>query len=153
MRAVCGWYDVNATIASPPLRAPMSGAVSRRVVFCTDTSVPKRRRCEGRNANHDRMENKAERQIDYGADDDGDDVVLDAAQRNWRRTGIVAALERDAIIHRPGQCRSEQEDTAEIAVGAEMGEAPGFYPGKHRVLEHAFDISGNVGRRDHDAGR
>ena len=99
------------------------------------------------------MENEAERQIDYGADDDGDDVVLGATKRNWRRAGIFAALKRDAIVHRPGQYRSEQDDAAEIAVGAEMGEGPGFHRDKQRMLEHAFDISGNIGRRDHDAGR
>src|SRR5437588_10935352 len=82
--------------------------------FAPTSSAPKRRRCEGRNANHHRMENEAERQIDYGADNDGDDVVLGTANRYWRRAGIFAALKRDAIVHRPGQYRSEQDDAAKV---------------------------------------
>ena len=37
-RAVCAWYDVSDTIGSPPLRARMSGAVSRLISFWVDMS-------------------------------------------------------------------------------------------------------------------
>jgi hypothetical protein len=53
------------------------------------------------------MEHEAERQIDDRADDDGDDVVFGAADRNWRGTRIGAAFQGNAIIHRPGEYRPE----------------------------------------------
>src|SRR5262245_9731246 len=68
--------------------------------FALTRSVPQRRRSECRDANHDRMENEAERQIDDRADDDGDDVVFGAADRNWRCARILAVFECDQVIHR-----------------------------------------------------
>ena len=124
-----------------------------RFVLCTTSVMPQRRRAERRHADDDRMEHEAEREIDDRADDDGDHVVFAAARRNRRRAGIAAALERDAIIHRPGQHRAEQNDAAEIAVGAQMREGPGFDRDQHRMLEHALDVAGDIGGGDHDARR
>jgi hypothetical protein len=42
---------------------------------------------------------------------------------------------------------------AEIAVGAQMREGPGFDPRQHRMLEHALDVAGDIGGDDHDARR
>ena len=72
---------------------------------------------------------------------------------NWRRAGIAAAFERDAIIHRPRQDRSKKDDPAEIAIGAQMRERPGLHAGQHRVLEHALDVAGDISRSHHDACR
>src|SRR5262245_26488757 len=120
--------------------------------FALTRSMPQRRRCECRDANHHRMEDEAERQIDDSADDNGDDVILGAADRDWRCAGIFTAFECDPVIYRPGQHRPEQNNAAEIAVGAQMRKRPGLHADQHGVLEHAFDIAGDVSRRDHDAG-
>ena len=96
------------------------------------------------------MEQEAEREIEQRPDHDGDDVVAASADRDRRRTGIGAALERDAVVHRPGEERTEQDDRTEIAVGDEMRNGPGLYADQHRMLEHALDIAGNVGRGDKD---
>src|SRR5215469_636507 len=82
--------------------------------FAPTRSMPQCWRAECRDADDDGMENKAECQIDNCPDDDSDDVVLGPAHRDWRRAGIFAALERDPIVHRPSENRSEQHDTAEI---------------------------------------
>src|SRR5215208_408688 len=41
MRAVCAWYEVRQTIGAPPLRARMSGAVSRLISCCADILSPR----------------------------------------------------------------------------------------------------------------
>ena len=107
---------------------------------------------EHRHADDDRMKDEAERQIDDRADDDGDHIVFAAADRYRRRTGIAAVFQRDAVIHRPSQHRAEQDHAAEIAIGAQMRNGPGFRSDQHRMLKDAFDIAGDIGRGDHDAG-
>src|SRR5215468_3223752 len=121
--------------------------------FAPTRSMPQCWRAEGRDADDDWMENKAECQIDDCPNDDGDDVVFGPALRNWRRTRIFAVLERDPIVYRPSQNRSEQHDAAEIAIRAQMGESPGLHADQHWMFERAFDVAGNVGCGQHDARR
>ena len=70
-----------------------------------------------------------------------------------RRAGIGTVLQRDAVIDRPGQHDAEQDDPAEIAIGAQMRERPGFDADQHRMLEHTLDVAGHIGGDDHDARR
>ena len=76
-----------------------------------------------------------------------------AADRNWRRAGIAAAFQGDAVIDRPCQYRAEQDHAAKIAIGAQMGEGPGLHADQQRMFEHALDVAGDIGGGDHDARR
>src|SRR5262249_29824198 len=98
-----------------------------------------------RDADDDRMKHEAQRQIDDRADDDGDDVFRGPANRNRRRAWIRTILERDAVVYRPGEHRSEQDHTAEIAISTQMRESPSLHPGQHRMFEHALDVARNIG--------
>ena len=40
---------------------------------------------------------------------------------------------------------------AEIAVGAQMREGPGFDADQHRMLEHVLDVAGDIGGDEHVA--
>src|SRR4051794_19783813 len=153
-RAVCAWYDVSETIGSPPLRERMSGAVSRLISFWIDMSKNLiRRPAENRYPDDEGMEDQTERKIEQRADDDRDDVVAAPADRERRRAGIGAALERDPVIDRPGEDRAEQHDRTEIAVRNEMRDRPGLHPDQHGVLERAPDLAPAIGRDHADAGR
>lgn len=69
--------------------------------------MSERRRSECRHPDNDRVEHEAERQIDDGADNDGDDVVFTATDRDRRRARIGTVFQRDAVIDRPSQHRAE----------------------------------------------
>src|SRR4051794_463538 len=68
-----------------------------------DATSPWLSRSEGGNADHDRVERKAEREIGDDADRDGDQVVGRPAHRNRRAAGVAAALQGDAVEHSPGE--------------------------------------------------
>src|SRR5262245_38355470 len=70
---------------------------------------------EYRHADDPRVEPEAEHKIEERAGDDHDEVVTKTADfcNGWRRD-ISPALDRDAIVDRPGQNRAEQDDRAEI---------------------------------------
>src|SRR5229473_583520 len=75
-RAVWAWYEVRQTMGWPPLRARMSGAVSRLISSCADIGETlERRPAEHRVADHKRMEDKTQREIEHGSDDERDDIV------------------------------------------------------------------------------
>src|ERR1700751_723750 len=119
----------------------MSGAVSRRILLCTDmASGPWTLASEHRHADHDRVEDVTEREKDDDAEDD-DDGVVDPA--GWRRRGveIAAPLGGDARIDTPAEERTEQEDRTEIAVRQEMREGPGLHRGQHRMLGLRLDVA------------
>ena len=143
------------TIGSPPLRARMSGAVSR-LMFVLDRHVrssqaracrtPARRRpADGRRGRARDRER---------ADHDRDHVVAPAADRDRRRAGIAAALEGDPVIDRPGQERAEQDDRAEIAVRDEMRRrAQVFTPTSIGCLSVRLMSPADIGRGHADHGR
>src|SRR5262245_39957268 len=141
------------TIGLPPLRARMSGAESR---FCAcwagaawvDMSGPVCRRSEHLYPDHQRVEREGKGEKQDNADDDRADIVLPPADRNRRSARVAAALERDAIIDRPGQHRSEQDDAAEITIGDEMRDRPRFHAHQHRMLQPALDLARAIGRLD-----
>ena len=57
---------------------------------------------------------------------------------------------RDAVIHRPGQQRTEQQDRTEVAIGAQVRDRPQFHADQHGMLERAPDIAAAIGR-DHES--
>jgi hypothetical protein len=93
------------------------------------------------------------------ADHHRNDVVSPSTVGDRGRARIAAALEHDAVKHRPGEDRAEQDDAAEIAVGHEMGHCPKLHPDQHRMLEHALDVAADIGgnhadhRRPHQRDR
>src|ERR1700694_743637 len=103
-RAVWAWYEVRQTIGSPPLRARMSGAVSRLISSCADIGETLEcRPAEHRDAYHKRMADKTQREIEHGSDDERDDVVAASAGRNRRCARIGSALERHPVVAGPGE--------------------------------------------------
>src|ERR1700722_20689204 len=117
----------------------MSGAVSRRLCSCTDIryaphSMAESRRAENRQPNDITMEYRTEHRIKDRSHDDRHDVVAQAADRNRQRPRIGTMLETDTVIDRPGQHRTKQNDSAEIAIGAQVRHRPGFDADQHRML-------------------
>src|SRR5215212_5953488 len=134
-----------------PLRARMSGAVRRLTSAWVDMALGSvGRRSEYRHADHERMEDESEGEINQGPDHDRQDVIAPAADRDRRRAGIGASLERNAIEHRPRQNGAEQYDRAEIAVVQEMRERPQLHAHQHRMLEGALDVARDIGGGDED---
>ena len=142
--------DRLAALAGADVRRgkPPDVLMHRHLPQCPSAGVPKRRQTYD-----ERMEHEAERKIENRANDDRDDIVAPAADRNRRSPGIAAPLQRNPVVHRPGEHRAEQDDAAEIAIGAEMREGPDLDPDQHRMLEHALDIAWNVSGDDSDACR
>src|ERR1700694_6292662 len=121
----------------------MSGAVIPLMSCDADMSAP-----EPSEPDQIGVKPESEREIEERADHDRDDVVAASPARDRERARVAAALERDAVEHRPGEDRAEQDDAAEIAVGDEMGERPQLHPDQHRMLEHALDVAADIGRDD-----
>src|SRR5271165_1614447 len=112
-------------MGSPPLRARMSGAVSRLISSCADMGGSlERRSAEHRDADHERMKDKTQREIKQGPDDERDDVVAVPAGRDERCTRVGSALERGPVVAGPGEKRAEQQDRAEIAIRYEVRHRP-----------------------------
>src|ERR1700722_7261730 len=130
----------------------MSGAVSRRISFCTDMALTWLW-LKYWHADHHRMEDEAQSEIHDRTYNDCDQIVDASTHRNWWRAGIAAVLQGDAVIDGPGQHRAEQNHAAEVAVCAQMREGPGFHSGQHRMLEHTLDIARDVSGDDHDTRR
>src|SRR6266404_2669502 len=100
-----------------------------------------RRRAEHGDANHERMENKAEGKIEDRPHNERDRVIAMATHRDRGCAGIASVLERNAIVNRPGEERAEQYDRAEIAVRYEVRGRPGLHTDQHRMLERAPDVA------------
>src|SRR5690349_2766976 len=103
---------------------------------------------EYRAADHQRMKNKAEQQIEHRSHYNSDNIVAPSACRNRRCAGIGAVFEAHTIVYRPKKKRAEQDDGAEIAVGKEVRGRPSLDADQHGVLERAPDIAADVSR-DH----
>src|ERR1700750_1893885 len=132
-------------MGSPPLRARMSGAVSRLISSRADIGeILMRRRAEHRDADDEGMENETERKKEHGPHDERDCVVAMAAHWDRGRAGIASVIERNAIVNRPGEKRAEQHDRAEIAVRYEVCGRPRLHTDKHRMLERAPDVAAAI---------
>src|SRR6185437_15127346 len=98
-----------------------------------------------RHADYHGVEGKGERQIDHDTDDHRDQIVTDTADRNRRTAGVRAALQRDAVEHRPRQERSKQNDAAKIAIGEQMAERPQLDARQHRMFQRDIDAASDIG--------
>src|SRR5262245_42254854 len=127
-------------IRSPPVPTCVEGPLIRRPA-------------ENRYPDDEGMKHEAERQIEDGSAYQRDDVAAAPADRNRRRAGIGAALERDPIVDRPGEKGAEQHDRSEIAIGNKMRRGPGLHTDQHRMLKLAPDVAAGIGRNHADAGR
>src|SRR5262249_28591502 len=131
----------------------MSGAVSRLISSRADmAAILMRRSAEDRDADHDRMENETQREVENGPNHARDRVVAVPADRDHWRAGIASVLERDAVVTGPAEKRPEEYDRAQVAIRYEVRDCPGLHADQHGVLERAPDVAAAIGR-DHENAR
>ena len=75
---------------------------------------------------------------DKAADHRDDVVTLRSSLRSCHKACRGTPLERDAVEHRVGEKRAEQDDGSEIAIGNEVGKRPGLDGDEERVLDLAL---------------